>query len=69
VTAQEEIQSIEESTRELRLTEQSIFRGVLESKNKKFKKLMLLTTISFVIVGALWGLLHCMPLILSSKTG
>lgn len=65
----DEIENIENSSRELRLTEQAIFRGVIESKNKKFKKLLLVTIISFMAVGVFWLAFHCIPLVLQSQTG
>lgn len=52
-------EEMETDARNLRLTEQALFREVLNSKKVKFKKVILLTVMGFSFVIGVWVLFHC----------
>lgn len=66
MTGAEIFQEVENGMRELRLTEQKIFRQVLDSKQKKSKRALILTFGVFALLVVAWLCLHCIPLVLNN---
>ena len=62
MTEEEKIQNIEKCSRDIRLSEQAVFRSVLANKNRKHKRGFMFLIGGFTFFGLLWVLLHCVPL-------
>jgi hypothetical protein len=58
------IQQVENDARELRLTEQKLFREVLDKKQKKWRRRLFLAIAMFLVLAVSWMCLHCIPLVM-----
>jgi hypothetical protein len=56
------IEEFERDALELRLNEQVIFKGALETKHRKFKRILLVSLLMFVTAALMWLTIHCLPM-------
>ena len=56
---EEKASSIEDSSRELRLVEQSFFRDLLKGVRGRYRRLLTWTIIGLVGAGVIWAFLAC----------
>ncbi len=54
-----EVSSIEDSSRELRLVEQSFFRDIVKKVRGRYRRLLMWTVIGFAVAGLAWTFLAC----------
>ena len=61
---EEAVQEIENNARDVRLSEQAIFRSVLDRKKKSLTRVVLITVMMSASLFVIWLLFHCVPLVL-----
>jgi len=62
MTEAEIIKGLEDDARDVRLSEQEVFRNILKGKQRRFRKLLLIAVGGFVLLASAWLFFHCLPL-------